>query len=82
MVKQNDLVHDSKMSDEVRQLFPLAHYWGENIGVGPDALALHNSFMNSTPHRRNILYPPFRKVGMGLKKVDGILWVCVRFVHI
>lgn len=41
----------------------------ENIAQNPSVDGAHNSFMNSTGHRNNILNPAFNKVGIGI--VDG-----------
>jgi len=43
---------------------------GENIAWGTDYLAtprqIVRAWMNSTPHRHNILYPQFREIGIGV----------------
>lgn len=80
MALKNDLYHDVDVSREISDLFYAYRSWGENIGVGPDQISLHRAFMHSEGHRANILNPSFDKVGIGLKKLDGKLWVCVRFI--
>ncbi|HET7481895.1 MAG TPA: CAP domain-containing protein [Actinomycetota bacterium] len=52
---------------------------GENVGVGGTVSSLHTAFMNSAPHRANILYPTFRYVGVGTLEAGGRLWVTVIF---
>jgi uncharacterized protein YkwD len=42
---------------------------GENLAYAADARAAHDALMASEPHRRNILYPQYRLVGIGV--VDG-----------
>lgn len=55
-------------------------YWGENIGAtateqADPIAALHKAFMASPDHRRNILRPAFRVMGIGLYRDDrGITW--------
>lgn len=41
-------------------------YLGENVGVGPTVDALHTAFMNSPPHRANIIDPDFTEVAVGV----------------
>src|SRR3954470_7194378 len=49
---------------------------GENVGVGSSASAVHNAFMNSSPHRANILSSAFTEVGIGTARgSDGQLYV-------
>jgi len=42
--------------------------------------ALYDAFMQSTPHRENILERGFRRVGIGVYAHDGFLWVTLIFV--
>lgn len=53
---------------------------GENVGVGASMRSLHRAFMNSRPHRRNILYRGYRYVGIGAVKSGGRMWVTVLFM--
>jgi uncharacterized protein YkwD len=56
------------------------HYWGENVGVtGGTVAGLEQAFMDSTPHRVNILNRTFRHVAIGAVRADGLLWVTVFF---
>lgn len=48
---------------------------GENVGRGPDADAVHDAFMRSSSHRRNILDPGFREVGVGVERRGDTVWV-------
>jgi uncharacterized protein YkwD len=52
---------------------------GENVGVGTSVRGLHVAFMNSPPHRANILDRRFRTVGVGIVVRDGRTWVTVIF---
>src|SRR4051812_29138968 len=52
---------------------------GENVGVGGTVDSLQQAFMNSPPHRHNILYAPFRHVGIGVRETNGRMWVTVIF---
>lgn len=54
--------------------------WGENVGyTSDDARDLQRRFMNSRPHRANILTRRFDHVAIGAVRRDGELWVTVFF---
>ncbi len=56
------------------------HVWGENVGFTPgDVASVQQAFMDSPPHRANILNHAFRHVAIGAVRVDGTLWVTVFF---
>jgi uncharacterized protein YkwD len=56
------------------------HTWGENVGFTPgDVESIQEAFMDSPPHRTNILNRRFRHVAVGAVRVDGVLWVTVFF---
>jgi uncharacterized protein YkwD len=44
---------------------------GENIAYAPDLSAAHIGLMNSPGHRRNILDPAFRHIGIGIIATDN-----------
>src|SRR3989338_7283148 len=44
-------------------------YAGENLALAPDVIRAHNGLINSEGHRRNILDPAFKKIGIGA--IDG-----------
>ena len=44
-------------------------YAGENLALAPNVQRAHTGLMNSPGHKRNILDPAFRKIGIGV--VDG-----------
>ncbi len=53
---------------------------GENVGFGPNVAALEQAFMNSAPHRANIL-GDYNRVGVGATRDSkGTLWVVVDFL--
>jgi uncharacterized protein YkwD len=56
------------------------HTWGENVGyTSQDVSSMEQAFMDSPPHRSNILNGAFRQVAVGSVRVDGTLWVTVFF---
>lgn len=44
-------------------------YAGENLAYAPDLATAHEGLMNSEGHRRNILDPEFKRIGIGV--IDG-----------
>ena len=77
MVKADTLHHtpDSALRARVTNWTWL----GENVGVGGTVDSLHTAFMNSPAHRDNIMFTKFRHVGVGVKEVNGRMWVTVIF---
>ena len=77
MVRAHKLHHtpSEKLSKRVTNWTIL----GENVGVGGDVQGLHDAFMASPGHARNVLYDSFRHVGIGTIKSRGQLWVTVIF---
>jgi uncharacterized protein YkwD len=43
-------------------------YLGENLAGAPSVSMAHNSLMNSSGHRKNILNPNYKYIGIGIKK--------------
>ena len=64
--------------------FPKPKTWriaGENVGAGDGVLSLHEAFMGSDEHRKNLLRNKYGKVGIGVKTdPSGRLWVTVEFL--
>lgn len=52
---------------------------GENVGMGSSLSDLLAAFMDSKPHRRNILRRGFDHAAVGVVKSDGSFWVTVIF---
>jgi Cysteine-rich secretory protein family len=54
--------------------------YGENVGMGPSVDAVHQAFMNSPEHRRNILEPVFTRIGTGTAWNGDTVYVTEIFV--
>ncbi len=54
---------------------------GENVGVGPSVASLHNALIHSKGHLRNILDPRFNRIGVGVVKQGGRMWVVQEFMQ-
>ncbi|MGA8039655.1 MAG: CAP domain-containing protein [Acidimicrobiia bacterium] len=52
---------------------------GENVGRGQSVASLHEAFMNSAGHKKNIL-GDYNYVGIGTDSSDGYLYVTVVFM--
>lgn len=78
MIKADQLFHSTAQDFEKRLTNWSA--LGENVGTGDnDVDALHQAFMDSADHRKNILAPKMRFAGIGAINDDGTLWVTVIF---
>jgi uncharacterized protein YkwD len=53
---------------------------GENVGVGSTVRSVHRALMDSRPHRRNILGRAFTKIGVGVVRSGGRVWVTEIFL--
>jgi uncharacterized protein YkwD len=77
MASRNRLYHNPYLATWLRNMS-----WrilGENVGVGGSVRQLHVAFMNSAPHRANILDRRFRSVGVGVVVRNGRTWITVIF---
>lgn len=78
MVAANELGHVLKGEPSVADRLAAAgiHFnrSGENVGYDTDFNDLHQSWMNSPPHRDNILSPDYNVVGIGVGRTDDGLW--------
>lgn len=70
MARQNNLHHNSNLGSQVSGWSSL----GENVGVGPDANAIHQAFMDSEAHRDNIL-EDFTQIGIGAVVDGDRVWI-------
>ena len=58
------------------------HTLGENILRGPDTMSasdMHTAWMNSPPHRANILSPAYSSVGIGIADSNGQVYATEDF---
>ena len=75
MADRNTLYHNPNLTTDVKNW----RWVGENVGYGPDALTVHVAFMQSAPHRANILDRDYTEVGIGAVVVNGRVWVAEVF---
>lgn len=81
MAAQQNLYHCSCWASQITSVDPNWTNIGQNIGFGYDPASMQASFMNSAPHRANIL-GAYRFIGIGAD-VDGAgrIWVTVNFLN-
>jgi uncharacterized protein YkwD len=80
MAKKGEIFHTSRKRAEGTYLEGIRWgTWGENVGVTGGTIAgLERAFMDSAPHRANILNKDFHRVAVGTyRDDDGLLWVTV-----
>jgi uncharacterized protein YkwD len=53
---------------------------GENVGVGGTVASLHQAFVASPLHHKNLVDPDFESIGVGIVVVDGRIWVAENFL--
>ena len=76
MIGRGTLFHSPE--DTLRRRVTKWLILGENVGRGGGVDSLHRAFMESEPHRENVLYRPFNHVGIGTVRSDnGLLWVTI-----
>ena len=52
---------------------------GENVGAGATLASLEAAFMDSAPHRRNVLERSYDHAAVGIVEAHGVVWVTVIF---
>jgi uncharacterized protein YkwD len=78
MAQTGAIFHNERLPKQLRRV-----KWdvlGENVGVGGDTAELHKAFMDSPPHRHNVLASEYERIGVGSLVTGGRLWVTVVFV--
>lgn len=74
----NKLTHTSpvygyNLAERIQITFPSVKKMAENVGVGRHPLSAHQRFMDSPAHRKNILDPEFKEVGIGIVRKSPLL---------
>ncbi|MCA1824709.1 MAG: CAP domain-containing protein [Mycobacteriales bacterium] len=72
MAARGSIWHNPRLASEVSGWSMV----GENVGMGGDVASIHAAFMNSAPHRANILDRDFTEIGVGTATgKNGTLYV-------
>ena len=77
MADRNELFHTANLWAAVRAYSPST--WGENVGVARWLRRVRTLWMQSGGHRDNILNPRFRRIGIGVVRSGGMVWVTTIF---
>jgi uncharacterized protein YkwD len=77
MAERNEVFHSTNLYDRVRSYSPST--WGENVGMADFLKRVRTLWMRSPGHRANILKAGFRRVGIGVVKARGRVWVTTIF---
>jgi uncharacterized protein YkwD len=77
MVTANKLFHTMDLYSQVRAYSPST--WGENLGAAGTLRRVKTLWMRSSGHRHNLLKPGFRRIGIGVVKARGLVWVTAIF---
>ena len=82
-------LHSKKMAEQDRCFHTLDLYgavrvynpsiWGENVGAAGTLRRIRTLWMGSGGHRANVLNARFRRVGIGVVRAGGMVWVTAIF---
>lgn len=77
MLEAGRMYHNDRLAEQLE-----SWDWrvlGENVGVWASLRGMHRAFMDSPPHRQNILGAGFSKVGIGVVQRGNAFWATVIF---
>lgn len=77
MGRRRSVYHSSGVWQQVQRYG--ASTWGENVGMSGTLARLERAFMASPSHRENTLASRFHRVGIGVVRAQGRLWVTLDF---
>jgi uncharacterized protein YkwD len=77
MAQQNRMFHTSSLYAVVSAYRPST--WGENVAKCVTLRQVRSMWMRSPGHRANILKRAFRRIGVGVVKARGWVWVTAIF---
>jgi hypothetical protein len=83
MAHMNQLSHqfpgEPSMQDRARQAGARFSMIAENVAQGPTAASIHTQWMNSPPHRANLLDPELKAVGISVVQSGSMLFAVEDF---
>jgi hypothetical protein len=83
MAAQNTLSHqlpgEPGMADRATQAGARFSALAENVAEGPTAEVIHREWMNSPPHRSNLLDPQLDSLGVAVAEGNGVLFAVEDF---
>ena len=75
MANRGALFHNPRLTRQV----PDWRLVGENIGYGPTVRVVTRAFVASPEHRDNVAEPAYRRLGVGVVRTPGRVWIVVVF---
>jgi uncharacterized protein YkwD len=85
MAARNTLSHqlpgEPGMADRATQAGARFSSLAENVAEGPSAESIHQQWMNSPPHRANLLDDQLDSVGIAVAERNGVLFAAEDFSH-
>jgi uncharacterized protein YkwD len=79
MAERGELFHSSWDRLEQQLEGTGWHIAGENVGMGPSIGDVQQAFMQSGPHRHNVLLRAFDHAAIGVVQRGGSVWITVVF---
>jgi hypothetical protein len=83
LARQNKLSHqlpdEPSLTERVSRFGALFSAIAENVAEGPNAENIHEQWMNSPPHRANLLDPKLDSVGIAVEDRNGTLFAVEDF---
>jgi hypothetical protein len=83
MAQQNTLAHqlhgEAGLAERASQSGARFSSIAENVALGPSAESIHQQWMNSPPHRANLLDPQLNSVGIAVENRKGTLFAVEDF---
>lgn len=80
LAAEDALYHNDSLFTTKRK--PRWRWVGENVGKGRSVESLHKAFMNSQGHKDNVLFREFNRVGVGVARSNGTMWLTISFVGV
>ncbi len=77
MKAAGDISHNPNLRYEVQANW---RKLGENVGVGPDVKGLHDAFVKSPNHYRNLVDPAFDQVAVTIEYAGNVFYVTEQFM--
>lgn len=84
LAHRNGLAHDPGLRADLESTLTSLEYWtkvGENVGYGHSTQGLHDAFVSSSGHYRNMI-GDYNEVGIGVVHARDRIWVTVRFAKV
>lgn len=81
MATNRSLSHNPSYVSQIKAKVPSSTAWAENVATGQTPAAVMQAWMNSTPHRTNILSPAYQRVAIACgRDATGTIWATANFV--